>query len=42
MRSLMICESCELEETEDEAEKKMVDNFRPPLPLGERTVRKCC
>lgn len=39
MRSLMFCTE---EIHESEGGDKMVDNFRPPVPRGDRKIRKCC
>lgn len=39
MRSLMFCS---LETHESDGGEKMVDNYRPPCPRGERKIRACC
>lgn len=38
MRSLMFCT---LETHESDGGEKMVNNFRPPCPRGERKIRRC-
>lgn len=39
MRSLMFCT---LETHESDGGEKMVNNFRPPCPRGDRRIRQCC
>jgi hypothetical protein len=39
MRSLMFCT---LETHESDGGEKMVNNFRPPCPRGDRKIKTCC